>query len=138
MAATARKYLAKQSSELFTTQQQISTGLRIQRPSDDPAAIRRSLIQRDRVDRLEAHEVSISHVKSRLEQAHVHLQDLNSLLTTARQLALQSQNVTDDSERTAIAAQLDGLLQQMTSAANASDESGYLFSGTASNTQPFP
>jgi flagellar hook-associated protein 3 FlgL len=64
MAATARNYLAKQSSELFTTQQQISTGLRIQRPSDDPAAIRRSLIQKDRVERLEAHEVSISHVKS--------------------------------------------------------------------------
>jgi flagellar hook-associated protein 3 len=138
MSATARKYLAKQSSELFTTQQQISTGLRIQRPSDDPAAIRRSLIQKDRVDRLEAHEVSISHVKSRLESAHVHLQDINSLLTTARQLALQSQNVTDNSERTAIAAQLDGLLQQMTSAANASDESGYLFSGTAANTRPFP
>ncbi|MCX7397792.1 MAG: flagellar hook-associated protein FlgL [Planctomycetales bacterium] len=138
MSATARKYLAKQSSELFTTQQQISTGLRIQRPSDDPAAIRRSLIQKDRVDRLEAHEVSISHVKSRLESAHVHLQDINSLLTTARQLAIQSQNVTDNSERTAIAAQLDGLLQQMTSSANASDESGYLFSGTAADTRPFP
>ena len=138
MAATARNYLAKQSSELFVTQQQISTGLKVQRPSDDPSAVRRSLIQKDRVERLEAHEVSISHVKSRLEQAQVHLQDINSLLTTARQLAIQAQNVTDDSERTAIAAQLDGLLQQVTSAANASDESGYLFSGTAANTRPFP
>ncbi len=138
MAATARNYLAQQSSELFVTQQQISTGLKFQRPSDDPSAVRRSLIQKDRVDRLEAHEVSISHVKSRLQQAEVHLQDINSLLTTARQLAIQAQNVTDDSERTAIAAQLDGLLQQVTSAANASDESGYLFSGTAANTRPFP
>lgn len=138
MAATARNYLARQSSELFVTQQQISTGLKVQRPSDDPSAVRRSLIQKDRVERLEAHEVSINHVKSRLQQAQVHLQDINSLLTTARQLAIQSQNVTDDSERAAIAAQLDGLLQQVTSAANASDESGYLFSGTAANTRPFP
>ncbi|MFO1000822.1 MAG: flagellar hook-associated protein FlgL [Planctomycetaceae bacterium] len=138
MAATARNYLAQQSSELFVTQQQISTGLKVQRPSDDPSAVRRSLIQKDRVERLEAHEVSISHVKSRLEQSQVHLQDINSLLTTARQLAIQAQNVTDDSERTAIASQLDGLLQQVTSAANASDESGYLFSGTAANTLPFP
>ena len=138
MAATARNYLAKQSSELFVTQQQISTGLKVQRPSDDPSAVRRSLIQKDRVERLEAHEVSINHVKSRLQQAQVHLQDINSLLTTARQLAIQAQNVTDDNERTAIASQLDGLLQQVTSAANASDESGFLFSGTAANTRPFP
>jgi flagellar hook-associated protein 3 FlgL len=138
MAATARNYLAKQSSELFVAQQQISTGLKFQRPSDDPSAVRRSLIQKDRVERLESHEVSINHVKSRLQQAQVHLQDINSLLTTARQLAIQAQNVADNSERTAIAAQLDGLLQQVTSAANASDESGYLFSGTAANTRPFP
>lgn len=138
MAATARNYLARQSSELYVAQQQISTGLKVQRPSDDPAAVRRSLIQKDRVDRLEAHETSINLVKSRLEQAQVHLQDINNLLTTARQLAIQAQNVTDDNERTAIANQLDGLLSQMTSAANASDESGYLFSGTAANTRPFP
>ena len=138
MAETARNYLAKQSTELFVAQQQISTGLKFQRPSDDPSAVRRSLIQKDRVERLEAHEVSISHVKSRLQQAQVHLLDINGLLTTARQLAIQAQNVTDNSERTAIAAQLDGLLQQVTSSANASDESGYLFSGTAANTRPFP
>ena len=138
ITSTASNYIAKQTSELFTAQQQISSGLKIQKPADDPAGIRRSLIQKDRVERLEAHEVSISHVKSRLEQAHVQLREANELLTKVREIALQAPQVTDASERKILATELNGLLDQMMSVANAKDESGYLFSGTAANTLPFP
>ena len=103
MATTARDYLAKQTSELFTTQQQISSGLKIHKPSDDPAGMRRGLIQKDRIERLEGHEVSINHVKSRLEQAHVQLLEANNLLTKAREIALQAPQVTDESERRILA-----------------------------------
>jgi len=138
MAASARNYLAKQTSELFTTQQQISSGLKIQKPADDPAGMRRSLIQRDRVERLEAHEVSIAQVKSRLSQAHVQLRDANDLLTRAREIALQAPQTTDNSERQILALELNGLMDQLNSIANSSDESGFLFSGTAATTKPFP
>lgn len=138
MSVTARNYLAKQTSELYTMQQQISSGLKIQKPADDPAGMRRSLIQKDRLERLEAHEVSISHVKSRLEQANVQLLEANNLMTKAREIALQASQITDASERNVMVSELNGLLAQMASVANASDESGFLFSGTAANTQPFP
>jgi flagellar hook-associated protein 3 FlgL len=138
MSITARNYLAKQTSELFTTQQQISSGLRIQKPADDPAGMRRSLIQKDRIERLEAHEVSVSHTKSRLSQAHVQLRDANDILTKAREIALQAPQITDESERRVLAQELDGLMDQMRSIANSSDDTGYLFSGTAATTMPFP
>ena len=137
MSITARNYLAKQTSELFTAQQQISSGLRIQKPADDPAGMRRSLIQKDRIERLEAHEVSVAHTKSRLSQADVQLRNANDLLTKAREIALQAPQITDDSERRVLAQELDGLMSQMRSIANSSDATGYLFSGTAANTVPF-
>ena len=75
-------------------QQEISTGLRIQRPSDDPSGMRRSLIQKDRLERLDSHISSIQFAQSRLSQAAVQLQDANSLLVRARGIALQAPQTT--------------------------------------------
>jgi len=138
MADLSRMYLAKQTSDLYRVQQQISSGLKIQRPADDPAGMRRSLIQKDRIDRLVAHETSIQHVKSRLEQAHVQLREANSLMTRVREIALQAPQTTDDSEVKVLVRELDGIAEQLASVANSRDESGYLFSGTSANVLPFP
>ncbi len=135
--STSRTQLSRQTSELFQVQQQISSGKRLQRPSDDPAATRRSLIQKDRLDRLNTHTESLKHVQSRLEQAHVQLREAGNLLLRSRDIALSAHQITDQSERDILARELDGILEQLGSVANSQDESGYLFSGTASRTKPF-
>ncbi len=137
-AATARRFLGIQSKELFEVQQQISSGVRIQRPSDDPTAVRRSLIQRDRLERIDAQVTSLTHVQSRLEQFHVQLREAGSLILRARNVALSAQQATDPAETQVLAAELDGVLIQLDSVANSSDEQGYLFAGTALNVRPFP
>ncbi len=136
--ASAREHISRQTSELFQVQQQISSGLRMQRPSDDPAGTRRSLIQKDRVERLNAQTTSLQHVRSRLEQAHVQLRGANDLILRSRNIALSAPQVREPAEIQALATELTGILEQMESIANASDESGYLFSGTAAQTKPFP
>lgn len=138
MADLSQMYLAKQTSELYRVQKQISSGLKIQRPSDDPSGMRRSLIQKDRIDRLQAHESSIQHVKSRLEQAHVQLREANSLMTRVREIALQAPQTTDDSEVQVLVRELNGISEQLASVTNSRDESGYLFSGTSADALPFP
>ena len=135
--STSRTQLAKQTAELFKVQQQISSGQRIQRPSDDPAGTRRALIQKDRLERLNTHTSAMQHVQSRLEQAHVQLREAGNLLLRARDIALSAHQITDPSERNILASELDGILEQLVSVANSQDESGYLFSGTASLTLPF-
>lgn len=135
---SAVSHLAGQTAEMFKRQQEISTGLRIQKPSDDPSGMRRSLIQKDRIERLDAHISSIQFAQSRLSQAAVQLQDANTLLVRAQGIALQSQQTTDQSEVNVLVSELNGILDQLVSVANASDENGYLFSGTASQTLPFP
>lgn len=138
-ASYAREQLAKQSADLFRVQQEITTGLRVQKPSDDPGATRQSLVQKDRIEKLNTHAASLKQVQSRLSQAEVQLQEASNLLLRARNVALQSlQPASDESEIQVLARELEGILQQLDSVANASDETGYLFSGTAANTKPFP
>lgn len=137
-AASSREHIARQSSELFRVQQQISTGLRIQRPADDPTGTRRSLIQKDRLERLTAHTTSLQHVQSRVEQAHVQLREVSNLMQRAQTIALSAQQALDSTEVQALTAELNGILHALGSAANSMDESGYLFSGTAALTKPFP
>ena len=130
--------LANQTAEMYKKQQEISTGLRIQRPSDDPSGMRRSLIQKDRIERLESHLTSIQFAQSRVSQAAVQLQNVGDLLVQAKSIALQGPQTTDDTEVHALVNELNGILAALSSSANARDENGYLFSGTASHTKPFP
>ena len=133
----ATTQLGKQAAELQTTQQQLSTGIRLHRPSDDPAAVRRSIVQKDQLSRLETHIESVQQVKSRVSQAHVQLREAQQLFVQAKSVALSAAQANDDGERRALASELDGILNQFISLANASDESGYLFAGTATRTKPF-
>ncbi|MCA9061446.1 MAG: hypothetical protein KDA96_00225 [Planctomycetaceae bacterium] len=138
VADISRANIARQTAKLFDVQQQVSTGLRIQRPSDDPTGLRRALIQEDRIARLESHATAIRHVQSRLNSAYVQLQDVTHGIVRARDIALSAPQITTEAERMVLARELDGLLEQIGSAANAADESGYLFAGTAADSMPFP
>jgi flagellar hook-associated protein 3 len=137
-SAAGRGNLQRQTAELFKVQQQISSGLRVQRPSDDPAAMRQSLIQSDRIEKLNSHTTSLKQVRSRLSSAEVQLGSAANMLLRARDIALSSQQTTFGAETTALVRELEGILQGLKSVANASDETGYLFSGTAAGTEPFP
>lgn len=129
--------LNAQAARLQQTQEQLSTGNRLNRPSDDPLAVRNALLQEDRISRLQAGIESTQHAQSRLNQAHVQLRGAHQLFVRAREIALSARQATDTSEQQIFAAEIQGLIDQLINAANASDENGYLFSGTQSDEKPF-
>ena len=129
--------LQAHAGKLHRTQEQMSTGIRLHRPSDDPIAIRRSLIQQDGIDRLNAHLGAMEHTEARLSQAHVQLREAHQLFVRAREIGLSARQTTNDSERKVLADELQGILNQFLSVANSADDSGYLFSGTATSVRPF-
>lgn len=133
----ATRQLSQQTYNLQRLQEQLSTGVRVHRPSDDPVTIRRSLIQQDQLGRLESHVSSIKQTQSRLSQAHVQLRDAHNLFVQARQVGLAAGQSIDESERSVLAAELEGILTQLESIANSADATGYLFSGTATHNRPF-
>lgn len=112
--------------------QQMSTGDRITKLSDDPMAS----IQLLNLDRegaaINQYQSNIANVKSALSSQEVHLGSVNDSLKRLNELVLWGANGTHtDSDREGIITELESLRASIMSSFNAQDEEGrYLFSGT--------
>jgi flagellar hook-associated protein 3 FlgL len=123
---------------LDATQRQISSGRRIQNPSDDPIAASRALEFRETVARLEQFDRNSTVAENRLSQEEAALNSVNNVLQRVRELALQANNATQSAEsRRLIAVEMREQLSNLVQLANQRDGTGrYLFAGNIENAQP--
>lgn len=119
-------------------QEQIATGKRISRPSQDPAGTGRSLHLRRQLAEVGRNRESIARGRDSLELASSSLEEASSLVISARELLLQAMNGTmSETDRRALGNEFDVLSVQMLDIANLSLAGRYLFAGTATDTPPF-
>ncbi|MGB5489853.1 MAG: hypothetical protein WBM76_03390, partial [Woeseiaceae bacterium] len=83
---------------LDQTQRQISSGRRILTPSDDPLAAARAVEIRESIGRLEQFDRNANMANNRLFQEESSLGSVNNVLQRVRELALQANNATQNSE----------------------------------------
>jgi flagellar hook-associated protein 3 FlgL len=123
---------------LSTLQRQAVTTKRISKPEDDPFAVEQSLGFRTR---LKANETSLNNIgmsNDWLNATDAALGNLDTVLTRAKSLAIQGANETLGNEgRQALAAEVNGLLEQTLAIANTNHGNHYIFSGFKVDTQPF-
>lgn len=130
--------LNDQSRRIMRLQDQLSTGLRILGPSDDPVAVRRAVSTRADVQRGTQYLENITGATPSLAQADSSLRLSLDLLARARELTTQAANDTfGPDERLAIAEEIDQILEDVFNASNVFSDDRYLFSGTNTLTQPF-
>ena len=129
----------QQQTKLATLQQQISTGVRLTRPSDDPAASTRVLELQEVVSIQEQYQVNIDSADTRLRLQEDALGSLANLSHRLRELAIQANNGANDATALrAIAIEVDEILEDMVSLGNTRDANGdFLFAGYQNRTQPF-
>jgi flagellar hook-associated protein 3 FlgL len=131
---------AIQQSELSlqTALQQVSTGKRVNLPSDDPyasASMVQNTIQTGAVDQ---YTQNISSVQSLMQTADSSLSSVVTSLTQAVTLGTEGANGTlTTANRQAVVQQVQGILSSVVSQANLSYQGTYLFGGTASTTAPY-
>ena len=123
---------------LDQTQRQISSGRRIQNPSDDPIGSSRAIELREAISRIEQFDRNANIVGNRLSQEEAALNSVNNILQRVRELALQANNATQSNEsRGLIAIELREHVENLVQLANQQDgNGGYLFAGNLENTQP--
>ena len=117
-------------------QAQIGSGLRIQKPSDDPIASARLMrIEREQAS-LGQYNLNIGRVSDNLMVQETYLKSTSDAMLSVRDLLLWASNDSNSGEDlSAIAGEMASLEQSIVSYFNAKDEAGnYLFSGTLSNT----
>ena len=121
------------------TQTQVSTGLRIQQPSDDPVSAARIRELEASVSRLDQYQANGIIAQNRLALSEEVLTSVMDNLQRVRELAVQANNATQGAEsHRAISLELKQRLESLISLANSTDSSGrYLFSGFSEDTRPF-
>lgn len=131
--------IGRQQSELARVQQQISSGRRIARPSDDPIGAARTLELNQGLGELKQFGENASVADRRLGLEDATLASVTSLLQQVRDVALQSNSdVHSQGTRGALKAEVEQRLQELVQYANTRDANGeHLFSGYQGNTQPF-
>jgi len=126
--------LASLNDRIAKTQSQLTSGVRIRKPSDDPSAVGDVLQLQSDVGRIAQVASNLDNVKSEVDSASSVVQDTISLLDQARSLAAQGASDTlSPSVRPALAAQAEQILSALVNASRATFDGRYLFSGDSSS-----
>ena len=133
------QYSMQQSQQaLSVALQQVSTGLRVNQPSDDPAASANMVVSLASSANVDQFTKNVSSVLSQMETADSSISAVVTSLNTAITLGTSGASGTvTPANRQAIAAQVQGVLTSVIAQANTSYQGVYVFGGSASTTPPF-
>jgi flagellar hook-associated protein 3 FlgL len=130
--------LAMNLSRLIRAQEQVSSGRRILRASDDPAGASMALSLRRQQSQVSGYTQAVNDGRPLLESGASRLEGASNMLAEARALTLQGLNGTlNQSDRNTIADQIQAIAEGLVDTANAQHGDRFLFSGTATNVKPF-
>jgi flagellar hook-associated protein 3 FlgL len=124
--------------QLANTQQQLSTGLRINQPSDDPYGASLAVQLKNDLKGLSNYNSNITDGTAWASAADTSLQNVTSMLQRAQELTVQASNGAESAtDLSATADEIDQLADAIKQEANTQYNGQYIFAGTASTTQPY-
>jgi flagellar hook-associated protein 3 FlgL len=135
----AIRNLSARQSELANLQENLTSGKRVVRASDDPTAAAQAERSLTRIARIASDQRALESQRNTLVMGESALGDVTDALQLFRELTVSAGNGTHSpAERTTIANQLQGLREQILAVANRRDTNGLpLFAGLGSASTPF-
>ncbi|MBZ5596260.1 MAG: hypothetical protein LAP39_28780 [Acidobacteriia bacterium] len=122
--------IANVQSEINTAESQVSSGLKISKPSDSPEQLEALMRIRADLDRNTQVTSNLSVIKSETDPAEKALETATQLMDRAVSLASQGDNTTQSAAtRQALAQQVTDLLQQMVGLSQTQVQGRHVFSG---------
>lgn len=126
-------------SKLADLQNQISTGKKLNKPSDDPVAAAQVVKLNRELAQTEKYQENINVTQRRLELEETVLDNLNNATTRIKELTIQAgSGILSDADRKTIASEIRGLIDYSAGLMNTQDAQGeYLFSGSRGFDKPY-
>lgn len=122
---------------LGTYQDQLATGSKITRPSDDPVVAMMGMEYRENLGEVEQFTRNLDQVYVWMDNSDDALDKATQVLQRVRELTVQASNGTlEESQRGMIAKEIEQLNEHLVSIANTEVGGKYLFNGTATKTKP--
>lgn len=138
MLADVQYQMQQSKQALATATQQVSTGLRVNQLSDDPAASANMVLSLGVSASVDAYTSNISSVLPQMQTADSSISSIVTSLNTAITLGTSGANGTNSAaNKQATAAQVEGVLTSVVAQANTSFQGVFIFGGTESTTPPF-
>jgi len=136
----ANKGMADANEAMVNTQEQLSSGLRVLQPSDDPVASTKIMQLTTELANVEQYKKNIDIAKNNLVLEEAALHGVTNLLHRMQELAVQAGNTATFSpnDYKALASEVDARLDELTNILNTQNANGdYIFGGYKSTTPPF-
>lgn len=126
-------------TQINRSQEEIASGIKLIKPSDDPAAMASVLDFKASIDLNSRYQTNISAVQLRLNNEETALDSASNILFRVRELAVTGLNATYNSaDREAIGREIHEMTQALLDVANTKNDKGeYLFAGSRAETKPF-
>jgi flagellar hook-associated protein 3 FlgL len=123
---------------LSTTQQELSTGKKINQPSDNPYGTSLALQLNNQLANLDSYSNNVTDGTGWAQAANASLADVTNAVQRIRELVVQASNGTQNqADMSADAAEVGQLIDQIKQDANTQYNGQYIFSGAATGTQPY-
>ncbi|MGG6433315.1 flagellar hook-associated protein FlgL [Anoxybacillus sp. D401a] len=131
LANNTLRNVSKSYDKLGTYQQQLATGKKIHRPSEDPVVAMKGMHYRTSLTEIEQFQRNLSEAYTWMENSESALGHTTNVLQRARELIVQAKNGTLGSEdRQAIAREIEQLKKDLVQVANTKVAGKYIFNGT--------
>jgi flagellar hook-associated protein 3 FlgL len=126
-------------ADIAKLQEQLSTGKRLLRPSDDPIDVANDLKLRTKVTQMEEFKRNIDDGQAFMAVTDTAMMSMNDLLQRMRELAIQGASDTQsETERLFISKEVMQLAHQVVALANTNYKGDFVFAGTETKIKPFP
>jgi len=119
-------------------QEQLATGKRLRKPSDDPVDVANATKLRTKSTQLQQYKRNIEDGLAVMGVASSAMMSMNELLHRSKELAIQAANGTyTDGDRLYMQQEVDQLFRQMMSIVNTQFKGNYVFNGTNTKIPPY-
>ncbi|GAC15184.1 flagellar hook-associated protein FlgL [Aliiglaciecola lipolytica] len=131
--------ITQNQGTLSDVQQQLASGKKLLRPSDDPVGAAQVVRLTEDLDKITQYKRNNDLLTNSLQQEEVVLSNINSALDRARQLMIQSGNgVYDKTDLEAIGIEIGAIRDEVFGLMNTQNSNGeYIFAGFQSQTEAF-
>lgn len=130
--------LSQSYSRLGKYQDQLATGKKITRPSDDPVVAMKGMDYRTNLTEVEQFKRNLSEVYNWIENSDASMDKATQVLQRLRELTVQASNGTyEEGQRESIAEEVKELREHLANIANTQVAGKYIFNGANTSNAPF-
>ncbi len=126
------------TNDMLVLRNQGATGLKLNKSSDDPGAIRPVLTTRTQLQQTERYLESMGQASDKMAATDSHLSQVENVLVRVKEIAINSVNsALSQSDLAALADEIAELKNELLDTANAVVNGKYIFAGYQEDTKPF-